>query len=105
MQGLLRRGVVGAYLGVLLATLVWGTLHPVGKVALQEVGPLELVLARAYMSPDCCKKGEILDDYELLGGAYVLKADTVRARYKRMGGVPRHVFASQRDYKKYERAQ
>src|SRR5438067_4574425 len=39
-----------AYLGVLFATLVWGTLHPVGKIALQDVGPAELVLARATLT-------------------------------------------------------
>jgi drug/metabolite transporter (DMT)-like permease len=35
---------------VLSATLVWGTLHPVGKVVLESVGPAELVLARALLT-------------------------------------------------------
>jgi drug/metabolite transporter (DMT)-like permease len=35
---------------VLLATLIWGTLHPVGKVALQSVTPAQLVLARALLT-------------------------------------------------------
>jgi drug/metabolite transporter (DMT)-like permease len=44
------RADLRAYLGVLVATLVWGTLHPVGKVALQDVTPAQLVLARALLT-------------------------------------------------------
>jgi drug/metabolite transporter (DMT)-like permease len=43
-------GDLGAYLGVLGATLLWGTMHPVGKAALQYVGAAELVLARAGLA-------------------------------------------------------
>ena len=35
---------------MLVATLVWGTLHPVGKVVLQEATPLQLVLARTALT-------------------------------------------------------
>src|SRR5919202_446449 len=44
------RADLRAYLGVLVATLIWGTLHPVGKVALQDVTPAQLVLARALLT-------------------------------------------------------
>ena len=37
-------------MAVLVATLVWGTLHPVGKVVLQEATPLQLVLARTALT-------------------------------------------------------
>lgn len=40
------RGPLLAYGAVLTATLLWGTLHPVGKIALRDVSPLQLVIAR-----------------------------------------------------------
>lgn len=45
-----RRAELRAYLGVLAATLIWGTIHPVGKLALQETTPLQLVLARSLLT-------------------------------------------------------
>ncbi|MBM4418226.1 MAG: DMT family transporter [Chloroflexi bacterium] len=39
-----------AYAGVLFATVVWGTLHPVGKIALGEVSALQLVMARTVLT-------------------------------------------------------
>jgi drug/metabolite transporter (DMT)-like permease len=39
-----------SYLAVLVATLVWGTLHPIGKLALQEATPLQLLLARTVLT-------------------------------------------------------
>lgn len=35
---------------MLLATLIWGTMHPVGKIALESVTPAQLVLARAGLT-------------------------------------------------------
>jgi probable blue pigment (indigoidine) exporter len=40
---------VSAYVSVLVATLVWGTLHPIGKLILVEATATQLALARALL--------------------------------------------------------
>jgi len=45
---------------VLFATLIWGTLHPLGKLALREATPLQLLL------------GEPLTRQLVVGGAAIL---------------------------------
>jgi len=42
--------VRGAYASVTTATVVWGTIHPVGKLILRDATPVQLVLARASLT-------------------------------------------------------
>lgn len=49
-DGARGRGDLWAYASVAVATILWGTLHPIGKVILQEASPLQLVLARSLLT-------------------------------------------------------
>lgn len=38
------------YLSLVLTTLIWGALHPVGKLAMRDVTPIQLILARVVFA-------------------------------------------------------
>ena len=45
-----RRNAVVAYGSVIAATLIWGTIHPVGKIILRDATSLQLVLVRSLLT-------------------------------------------------------
>jgi drug/metabolite transporter (DMT)-like permease len=62
------------YLGLVLVTIVWGALHPLAKLALHEVSPLQLVLGRVGFA------GLTLNLFLLLQGKSRLVVDEFRTR-------------------------
>src|SRR5579859_7842031 len=38
------------YLGLVVVTMIWGALHPIGKLAMREVTPVQLILARVVFA-------------------------------------------------------
>lgn len=48
--GALRQALGSPYLALVATTLIWGSQAPIGKVALRDVGPVQLVLARAVLA-------------------------------------------------------
>jgi drug/metabolite transporter (DMT)-like permease len=43
------RGHLGAYLAVTATVVIWGTVHPTGKLALRDAAPFHLILARSLL--------------------------------------------------------
>lgn len=66
---------------MLVATLVWGTLHPIGKIVLQEATPVQLVLARTALT------GLTLSLLLAALGRLGRVADELRARPLRIAGL------------------
>lgn len=64
-----------------MATLVWGTLHPVGKVVLQDVAPLQMVLMRALLT------GVSLTLVMAVTGRLPVLRDTLRTRPMQVVGL------------------
>ncbi len=50
IQQLDRRRAITAYASVIAATLIWGTIHPVGKIILRDATSLQLVLVRSLLT-------------------------------------------------------
>lgn len=46
----LRRALASPYLALVATTLIWGSQAPAGKLALRDVGPFQLVLARVVFA-------------------------------------------------------
>ncbi|HLG52020.1 MAG TPA: DMT family transporter [Chloroflexota bacterium] len=46
----MRRVLASPYLALLLTAAIWGSLHPVGKLALRDVQPLQLILTRVIFA-------------------------------------------------------
>ena len=45
-----RRALGSPYLALVLTSVIWGSLHPAGKLALREVQPIQLILARVVLA-------------------------------------------------------
>ncbi len=46
----LRAARASPYLGLVIVTMIWGGLHPLGKLAMHEVTPVQLILARVVFA-------------------------------------------------------
>lgn len=46
----ITRVIFSPYLSLVVATVIWGALHPVGKLAMREVTPIQLVVARVVFA-------------------------------------------------------
>lgn len=49
-QGAVSRALTSPYLALVGTTAIWGSLHPAGKLALRDVGPVQLILARVVFA-------------------------------------------------------
>lgn len=49
-MGIARRVLGSPYAWLLVSTIIWGSLHPLGKFALREVTPIQLILARVVFA-------------------------------------------------------
>jgi drug/metabolite transporter (DMT)-like permease len=41
-------GLASPYLSLVVVTLIWGGLHPIGKIAMREATPVQFILARVF---------------------------------------------------------
>ena len=46
----LRRAFASPYLALITTTVIWGSQAPAGKLALRDIGPIQLVLARIFLA-------------------------------------------------------
>jgi drug/metabolite transporter (DMT)-like permease len=45
-----RRALASPYLSLLLVTVLWGALHPLGKLVMRDVSPVQLILVRVVFA-------------------------------------------------------
>ena len=67
------RGHLGAYLAVTATVVIWGTVHPTGKLALRDAAPFHLILARSLL-PGLILTGLLLAQ----GRLWLLRDDLAR---------------------------
>lgn len=46
----LRQALTSPYLSLVATTVIWGSLHPLGKLAMRDVSPIQLILARVIFA-------------------------------------------------------